>query len=1473
MKTKNIFTKSAVVFLALCVMLSGMTFTAFADELVGSGTQDNPYVITTAQQLADLSTLDEVGYVSLGDDIDMSEIPAQACYIKNLTGAFAGNGHKISNLSLVGQSGNYSTKAPTGLIGTLGGSVNDLILDGVTVSYIQANNDVGTIVGNVTEGATVTVDNCIVSGEINCTKSSSVYLGGIIGAAIGVTEDTSVTVNNCVSNVKVAATSSNYAGGVIGAAQYKTTLTVNKCAILGDVGSSSCQAAGGVAGYFMSTKKVAVTDSYYGGTVSGKTKCAIGYEGTRSTSALKDVTCENFCCDSDKNYNSSWSGKEPITAFKVTTVSGFEGKSTDELKAIETDGFEVRDGEFDNYPVPVWSPSEPPAPPVETFECTVEFKNTKDGTLTLTGDEDGSEITGENGVYTLTEKGIYNYTLAGMENYEDVSDSFELVGIDNGESKTIWLHPVSKSEDPEGEGTQENPFVITNEKQLVALSKLVADGKNADAYAVLDADIVVNDSFLPLGATAVMPFKGNFDGQGHSVTITVDEPNLLYFGFFGCLDGATVKNLTVNGEIYCSEPSRYVGGIAARARGNVTIENCINNATVSASADNGAHIGGIVGGYDDGVEYVSENIRLIMTGCTNNGLINVSGAHDKTFVGGVVGGNENCVQLTGCASNGDIYAPYAAAGGLLGQAGYRTGDYAPSITDCTVDAAIVGAEGKVGRLWSNGVVADANISNSGDNTYTEKPLNSTLLAEANKYSDIVAFASDAQVGDVISPIKSGETISGNVIVIRGELDKNQGYTECDGGKLKLAKLNESGKTVEETATLKITDEDGGIIRKPIKIKIYPSGDAVRTTLMDRIASTYAGKSGEWVVFDMAAYEKLGFGKNTTYKSNYLNLTTNALAGNSAFVTDRAKAEIILPLLGVDSTKLTPYGGGEQYDNAALLGAMDFGTSHYTAPWILLAEEAGQLKLTDEQRSTMIKLLADNQGDNGLFYYTWLDQKYDDADTTGTAMAALARFYETDSDVKNLIDKAVAGLAEVQGADGSFGNINTDAMVIMGLAAAGINPSTDKRFIKNGISLGSAVLNYVNDGNNGFIYSYDTGDSGAKANALATEQGFRALIVLEQLKKCDSFNVYTLESKGGAAEPVDKTVTAFEANAKGEEDTDDTDDSGSGGTSQSETISVPFTVSVPDGEWLSVTVSAKKNATVASVIKKAFAIADITAVGVDKGYISAVTKDGKTLSQLDMGPNSGWMYKVNGKIPDVGIDSYKLSDGDKLELFYTKDYTKEYGTDGWHGSGSSRSNSTSGTTVTVDPTVIPGGEQSVNPFADVKDGDWFAAYVAQMYSKKLMLGVSDNEFAPNDNLTRAMFVTILYRAAGSPAAAKSNFADIADGEWYAAAVAWAQANGIVNGETDTLFAPDGTITREQVAAIMFRYATYGGADNAADADISTYSDFGSMSEYAADGIRYVIATGIMTGKTDTTFNPLDNMTRAETAAVIARMLSK
>lgn len=1463
MKTKNIFSRSAIVFLALCVMLTSMTVTGFADVLVGDGTQDKPYVITSAQQLVELSTLDEVGYVSLDDDIDMSGAAAQPCYIKKLTGAFAGNGHTISNLSLTGAASNYSAKGATGLIGTLGGSVNDLILSGVTVSDVAANNDVGTIAGIVAEGATVSIDNCIVSGTINCTKSGSNYIGGIIGLAKGITDDTTVTVNNCVSSVTVNATSSNYAGGIIGSAQYNTILTVSKCAILGDVGGSNAQAAGGIAGYFTSTKSVSVSDSYYSGALSGKSKYGFGYEGKYAPSALKNVNCENFYYDSEKNYNSSWSGREPLTMLAVTTVDGYAGKTTDELKALKIDGFEVRDGEFDNYPVPEWSPSEPPTPPVESFECTVEFKNTKDGLLTLA--KDGNEISAENGVYTLTEKGEYTYTLTGMADYEDVSGSFELVGIDNGEAKTIWLHPISKSENPDGEGTEENPFVITNEKQLIALSALVADGKNADSFVILDADIAVKNSFLPLGRTAAMPFKGSFDGNGHSVTVTVDDPNLSYFGFFGCLDGATVKNLTVNGEIYCSEPSRYVGGIAARARGSVTIENCVNNATVSASAEGGAHIGGIVGGYDDGVEYVSENIRLYAKKCVNNGLVVVSGAHESTYVGGIVGTNENCVQLTECESNGDIYAPNTAVGGLLGQAGYRTGDFAPSITDSSVNAALVGADGKVGRLWSNGVIAAANISGSGDNNYTETALTNPLLAEIKKYAGVAAFASDAQIGDSINAVADGESVNSSAEFTQGELDKHFGYVECDGGLLKLAKLNESGKTVEETVTLKITDENGNSLRKPVRIIIYPSGDEVRKTLMDRIASTYVGKSGEWVVFDMAAYEKLGFGENTTYKSNYLNLTTNALAARNAFVTDRAKAEIILPLLGVDSEKLTPYGGGAQYSNAAYLAEMDFGESHYTAPWILLAEEAGKLTLTDEQRSAMKNLLINNQGENGLFYYTRLDQKYDDADTTGTALAALARFYDDDAQVKTLVDKAVDGLSKAQGADGSFGNINTDAMVIIGLAAVGVNPSTDARFIKNGCSLGAAVMNYVNDGRNGFVYSYDTGADGLKANALATEQGFRALIVLEQLKKCDAFNVYTLESKGGNAQPIDKVVNSFAANAKGEEETDETEESG-GSSSTTENITVTLTVTVPDGEWLSESITAAKNSTVAKVIKKAFAAADITAVGIDSGYISSVTKGGKTLAQLDMGANSGWMYKVNGTIPGVGIDNYKLTDGDKLELFYTEDYTKEYGTSGWHGSGNKGS---SGST-----TVTGNGTQGSTVFADVKSGDWYYDYVTEMYSKKLMLGVSDTEFAPNDNLTRAMFVTILYRAAGSPAAGKTNFADVADDTWYTAAIAWAEANNIVNGESETEFVPDGTITREQAAAIMLRYAKYNSAvTDGESVDINAYSDASQMSDYAADGIRYVVGAGIMNGKTDTTFNPLDNMTRAETAAVIIRALSK
>ena len=181
------------------------------------------------------------------------------------------------------------------------------------------------------------------------------------------------------------------------------------------------------------------------------------------------------------------------------------------------------------------------------------------------------------------------------------------------------------------------------------------------------------------------------------------------------------------------------------------------------------------------------------------------------------------------------------------------------------------------------------------------------------------------------------------------------------------------------------------------------------------------------------------------------------------------------------------------------------------------------------------------------------------------------------------------------------------------------------------------------------------------------------------------------------------------------------------------------------------------------------------------------------------------------------------------------------------------------------------EKSDLPFIDVIESDWFYPYVKNAYENKFMLGTSDTEFEPQTALTRAMFVTILHRIDGEKNEGENVFADVPEDAYYRNAVAWASANGIVMGMSDTEFAPDVNITREQMAAILYRYAKYKNLDTSAgdNTNILSYDDFGDISEYAVTAMQYTAGTGLITGKSDSTLNPLDNTTRAEAAAVFVR----
>lgn len=176
----------------------------------------------------------------------------------------------------------------------------------------------------------------------------------------------------------------------------------------------------------------------------------------------------------------------------------------------------------------------------------------------------------------------------------------------------------------------------------------------------------------------------------------------------------------------------------------------------------------------------------------------------------------------------------------------------------------------------------------------------------------------------------------------------------------------------------------------------------------------------------------------------------------------------------------------------------------------------------------------------------------------------------------------------------------------------------------------------------------------------------------------------------------------------------------------------------------------------------------------------------------------------------------------------------------------------------------------NPFIDVAEGSWYADAVQYVYDKGLMAGTSATTFSPDATTTRGMIVTILYRLEGTPAVpGASGFTDVTAGQYYTDAVAWAAANNIVGGYGNGLFGPNDTITREQMAAILYRYAQYKGYDVTASADLSGYSDVAQVSSYALAALQWANAEGLVNGTSDTTLTPGGSATRAQVAVILMR----
>jgi hypothetical protein len=242
------------------------------------------------------------------------------------------------------------------------------------------------------------------------------------------------------------------------------------------------------------------------------------------------------------------------------------------------------------------------------------------------------------------------------------------------------------------------------------------------------------------------------------------------------------------------------------------------------------------------------------------------------------------------------------------------------------------------------------------------------------------------------------------------------------------------------------------------------------------------------------------------------------------------------------------------------------------------------------------------------------------------------------------------------------------------------------------------------------------------------------------------------------------------------------------------------------------------------------------------YVQAVIKpDGTKVAEFSKGPNSGWVFRVNGEFPDVAMQDCRLSDGDVIEVFFTADYMDEPG--------------------------------MFLPFTDVTN-HWAYSAIKRVYTRGLMVGMDEKTFAPDQQLSRAMLAVILYAMAGEPAVTgESPFTDVPAGCWYTDAIVWAAQNGIVSGFGDGTFRPNAAVTRAQAAVMLYGYAAFTGADVTARADLSAYSDAGQIPAWAMDAMQWANARRLIVGRDSSHLAPNGGATRAEMAAILSAYIGK
>ena len=625
--------------------------------------------------------------------------------------------------------------------------------------------------------------------------------------------------------------------------------------------------------------------------------------------------------------------------------------------------------------------------------------------------------------------------------------------------------------------------------------------------------------------------------------------------------------------------------------------------------------------------------------------------------------------------------------------------------------------------------------------------------------------------------------------------------------------------------------------------VVSSKNAALNQLMNDIAEGYINDGGEWVVLDMAAFGALK--PDSPHKTGeealqgYINYSIGILNDSAKIqgspYSAYAKAEIILSAIGGDTNRLYPLNSNSPIKISEKLKAADISQANfYDVPWILLADLQGNLNLSKGEADALIEIIKAEQPESGVFGYTWDGEFYTDPDTTATLITALSAHYNTNPDAKGVVDKAVAGLSREQGEFGSFGNLNSDSMVSIALASMGIDPETDARFVKHGISLYDALLAFSDSG---------SGTEGAvfwhfmEANPLEMEQGFRAVIALTQMQKTGkAFNIYDfshVEKQPLRATGIGEIAPISQPTGEGD-------------------IEVTFSLKADGEYWINNTkLIIRQGSSVYHAFVKALE-EGFEYRGAENGYVRSITNShtGKTLSEFDQGIDSGWLFKVNGEVPEKGFPDCFLNNGDDIVWFFTDDYIRD-----------------------TDKAQAAENKAKIS-FDDVSADHWAYSAIMEAVERNIVSGTHENNFEPGKNVTKAEFAAMLYNLSGGEKVTSSHiFSDVAETDWFYNQAMWMVEKNIDIEASADEFAPNKHLSRQDAVVMLHKYLISNEYSFEGEGIFAGYSDWHLTAEYAKNALVQMQHEGFAVGMANGSFNPTGEISRAEAVSIIIRVMNR